>query len=173
MANLVVKAIGYKNGQKIIPKLPTFSGRENEDFPVDQWLGIAEMQLEDFMQPKDRKEWVRVAAFHLRGTAQAAWYPKASEMKHYGVEITWTAFAAFLRLAFGSDNPLEVAREELDKLSVASTGGAQEYIHKFRKHMTVLGHTRSAQDYVHRLCALVCEGIALFLGDGGADQWEH
>jgi hypothetical protein len=162
MANVVAKATGYKNGQKIIPKLPTFSGGEDEDYPVEQWLAIAEMQLEDFMQTKDRKEWVKVAAFHLRGTAQAAWYPKASEMKHNGVEITWTAFADFLKLAFGSDNPLEVAREELDKLSVASAGGVQEYIHKFRKHMTVLGDTRSAQDYVHRFV----KGLPRFLVTG-------
>ncbi len=56
MANVVAKATGYKIGQKIIPKLPTFSGGEDEDYPVEQWLAITEMQLEDFMQTKDRKE---------------------------------------------------------------------------------------------------------------------
>jgi hypothetical protein len=87
-------------------------------------------------------------------------------MKHNGVEITWTASADFLKLAFGSDNPLEVAREELDKLSVASAGGAQEYSQVSQAHDGTGGHKVSPG-----LCASVCEGIAPFLGDGGADPF--
>jgi hypothetical protein len=100
MANVVAKATGYKNGQKNIPKLLKFSGGENENFPAGQWLGIAEMQSEDFLQTKDRKEWVKVAAFHLRPTSRLNFETKSINLSTFAMRRSakWIRTSARIKL---------------------------------------------------------------------------
>jgi hypothetical protein len=143
------KAVGHPMNvpAALVPKLPTFSGSSGDQYPIEHWLVVVKMQLSDIMG-ENESGWVRVAGYHLRPPAQSMWFRKTQSLNLFKLPVTWAVFSDFLKSAFGSDNPQDEARAELESLTVAKCGGLQEYLHRFRRATTILGNTRTTQALV-------------------------
>jgi hypothetical protein len=143
------KAVGHPMNvpAALVPKLPTFSGSSGDQYPIEHWLVVVKMQLSDIMG-ENESGWVRVAGYHLRPPAQSMWFRKSQVLNLMKLPVTWAVFSDFLKSAYGSDNPQDEARSELETLTVAKCGGLQEYLHRFRRATAILGDTRTTQDLV-------------------------